>query len=213
MVLKIYDPRFTSHRLQTQRPWVLEFETQAARRRSSNAPFEFTYPEWPQNEDAVGWEEWYFQQADISSVTEIAAYSKLVSLQGRGVAHFFGSGTIHLPGRAITPRVLLLEYLPNAKDLTTIPADLLTPPIVQSLKTTVSWFSRLGVVHCDLNYNNILLLCGSEGVYRAVVIDFGEACVRDESYSKEDWATVVYQNDDMGWLEKRTSRIISQGRS
>ena len=63
MVLKVFDPRFISHRFH---PWDLAAEVQAAQRRFHSTPFDFEFPHRPVSEDRVGWEEWYFQQAKNS---------------------------------------------------------------------------------------------------------------------------------------------------
>jgi hypothetical protein len=116
---------------------------------------------------------------------EVAAYSTLRALQGGGVPKCFGWGALNLPGRPISPDVLFLEYLKDANSLRDIEIKLITEPIVRALKETVSAFGRLGVAHCDINYGNIVFLVGYGGISRAVIIDFGSSCVRDDELDED----------------------------
>jgi serine/threonine protein kinase len=209
IVLKIYDPRFLSHRSQYKHPWDPAAEVQAAHQRLDNAPFDFEHPEWPDREDRVGWEEWYFRRAEKSFSNEIEAYSRLLPLQGGGVPKCFGSGTLNLLGRPISPHVLFLEYLRDVQSLRDIDTKLVTEQIIRALKETVSAFDRLGVAHCDLNYGNILFLVGCGGIYRATIIDFGSSCVRDDE-SDEEWDAIVEEQSDMMYLEKRLARAFKE---
>jgi hypothetical protein len=79
---------------------------------------------------------------------EAAAYVRLKPLQGTTVPRCFASGTMVLTQRFVALRMLLLEYFPE-----------------------------LGVVHTDLNSENILFVHGVRPT-RAVVIDFADSAVR-----------------------------------
>ena len=207
IILKIYDPRFFSHRFKgrIQRPWSYHAEKEAARQRAAlNEPFSFVFPlERPEDDDKVGWEEWYYQQTEVAANREVTAYRHLTPLQGKGILECFGSGTLNLTGRAVSPRVLLLEYLPHAQTLKAIAANLITQPIIDSLTTTASSFGPLGVTHSDPNTGNFLFVVGQDGtICRAVIIDFGSSYFREEE-SDEEWAFIVRQQADVRFLKLR----------
>jgi hypothetical protein len=131
-------------------------------------------------------------------------------LQGKGIPECFGSGTLNLTGRAIAPRVLLLEYLPHAQTLKAIAANLITQPIIDSLITTASSFGPLGVTHSDPNTGNFLFVVGQDGaVCRAVIIDFGSSYFREEE-SDEDWACIVRQQADVRFLKLRLEAKLKE---
>ncbi|KIM90164.1 hypothetical protein PILCRDRAFT_1526 [Piloderma croceum F 1598] len=181
-----FDPRFISHRFQSKYPWDLAAEVQATQQRLHNTPFDFEFP------------------SNNSFSNEIAAYSRLRPLQGGGVPKCLGSGTLNLPGRLISPNVLFLEYLKDAQSLRDVETKLIAELIVNALKETVSAFGRLGVANCDLNYGNIVFLVGCGGIYRAVIIDLGNSCVRDE-----EWDAIVEEQSDVH-LEKRLARTFKE---
>jgi hypothetical protein len=87
VILKVYDPRFFSHRFRgrIQHPWSYDAEKEAARQRATlNEPFDFVFPlEIPEDDDKVGWEEWYYQQAEVFANREVTAYRHLTPLQDR----------------------------------------------------------------------------------------------------------------------------------
>jgi hypothetical protein len=99
-VLKVYDPQFFSHRhdRQIKRPWSYDAEAGAAAIRAQpDAHFDFVFPtEFPDDGDLVGWEECYYRHSDEAAASEVAAYAKLVPLQGQGIAKCYGSGTLNL---------------------------------------------------------------------------------------------------------------------
>jgi tRNA A-37 threonylcarbamoyl transferase component Bud32 len=118
-------------------------------------------------------------------------------------------GHTHLPGRPISPDVLFLEYLKDAHSLRDVETKLITQPIVRALKETVTAFGRLGVAHCDLNYGNVVFLVGYGGISRAVIIDFGSSCVRDDELD-EEWDAIVEVQSDMAYLEKRLAGAFKE---
>ena len=121
-------------------------EKEAASERQRAAPTQpsnFVPLKIPDGDDKVGWEEWYYQQSEVAANREVTAYWHLTPLQGNRILECFGSGTLNLTGRAIAPRVLLLEYLPHAQTLKAISASLITQPIIDSLITTATSFGPL----------------------------------------------------------------------
>ena len=207
IILKVYDPRCFSHRFKgrIQHPWSYDAEKEAARQRAApDEPFDFVFPlEIPEDDDKVGWEQWYYQYAEVFANNEVTAYRHLTPLQGQGIPECFGSGTLNLTGRAIAPHVLILEYLPHAQTLETIAANLITQPIIDSLIITASRFGPLGVTHSDPNTGNFLFVVGQDGALcRAVIIDFGSSYFREQE-SDEDWALIVRQQGDVRFLKLR----------
>ena len=209
---KIYDPRFYSHRLarhwRPARPWSLEAESEAAsarrKRGISRDPY-FKASRQPEPEDLPGWEEWYFQNSERQYHAEAAAYGHLKKLQGSGIPHCYGTGSLQLSDRTISPHVLLLEFLPDAKSLDLV--DLVVPlSLLQPLLDAVDEFGALGVVHTDLNPGNILFSPGYQPT-RAVIIDFGEAGVREEEDDLK-WAEIVEECADSIWIRKRLQRAL-----
>lgn len=210
-IVKVYDPRFMSHRLNKTRPrpWNYPAEIAAAGIRRAGLASNFTFPDRPASDDGVGWEAFYYQHSDIAAEDEITAYRRLVPLQGAGIPRCLGFGTISLAGRAIAPRVLLLEYLPNAQSLDKINPHLITPDVRASLVKIASGFGRLGVVHTDLNYGNIIFVVGAHGIERAAIIDFGSSYSREDE-SDKDWQAIVDEQDDVTWLNKRLNAMLRE---
>ncbi|KAF5364703.1 hypothetical protein D9758_005525 [Tetrapyrgos nigripes] len=207
-ILKVYDPRFYSHRHECkdrQRPWSSSAEAAAAAKRGSKGRnIEFEPHQWPGEDDKEGWEEWYYQNAEMQYHAEVSAYARLTPLQGEGVARCYGTGTLlNLSDRAVSPHFLLLEYIPDALKLDAIDpkSNHVDLALLHSLVETVRQFGLFGVVHTDLNPGNILFSPGKMPT-RGVVIDFGESGVREEE-DEEEWREIVDQNADVYWVKKR----------
>lgn len=208
VILKVYDPRFFEHRtkFKTQaHPWALEHELAAVPRFKSDPDFD--YCPYPEDDDKVGWEVWYYQQMETAFRNEISSYRHLAALQGTGVPSCFGSGTLKLADRAITPHVVLLEYIPHAIDLRNIADDpelrvAISIPhhLIESLIQTVSDFGKLGVTHSDLTLDNIMF---SPGIHptRAVIIDFGNSYFREDE-SDEEWREIVREQKDVFYVKR-----------
>jgi hypothetical protein len=204
-IAKVYDPRFFSHRYQDKdelRPWSYTAEAEAAEKRPSHPISEFEPVPWPDEGDSVGWEEWYYQYAELGFRSESEAYRLLAPLQGNSIPRCFGTGSLILAEpRAIIVHVILLEYIPDAETLGDIDPSLITPRVVESLLETARVFGQLGVSHNDLNPGDILFSPGGRPT-RAIVIDFGSSYVREEE-SDEKWAAIVKENNDPRWMERR----------
>jgi hypothetical protein len=210
VISKVYDPRFYTHRFKYEPYllWSYSSEVKAAEKRPSQPIAEFQPWIWPDEGDSVGWEEWYYQNAELAFHSESEAYRLLAPLQGTRIPRCFGTGTLTPPEpRAITPRVLLLKYLPDAKRLADVDPSSITPSLVKSLIETARAFGPLGVVHTDFNPGNILFIPG-DSPSRAVIIDFGSAGVREEGCSDEEWEAIVAENDDVHWIEVRLKQEL-----
>ncbi|KAM6490132.1 hypothetical protein JOM56_014451 [Amanita muscaria] len=123
-VLKVYDPKFDPHRLLRRsrlgRPWTLDGETTAvAARKEHNRGRDPDFEPCgrPEDDDAPGWEEWYYQNAELQYHAEISVYDRLKVLQVTTLVHCYGTGLLQLPQRSIAPHALLLEFIPDAKTL------------------------------------------------------------------------------------------------
>ncbi|TDL20733.1 hypothetical protein BD410DRAFT_364756 [Rickenella mellea] len=136
VVLKIYDPRFFDHRKATKyRPahlWSFQAESEAAKKPRASPTAFLEHSELPEDDDPVQWEEYYYKYFEKRFQAETASYEALKSLQGTAIPKYFAAGrltiTERLAPRAISPRVILIEYIPNAKNLNDVDAKLITPP-------------------------------------------------------------------------------------
>ncbi|KIL61608.1 hypothetical protein M378DRAFT_166726 [Amanita muscaria Koide BX008] len=212
-LLKVYDPKFYSHRLpqgsSPARPWTLEAEmTAAAERQEENLGRDPDFEPWsqPDDDDAPGWEEWYYQNAELQYHAEVSAYGRLEVLQSTTVVRCYGTGLLQVPQRAFAPHALLLEFIPDVKTLDQVDPKVVPPNLIHSLLETTKEFGKLGVVHTDLNPGNILF-SPSDHPLRAVIIDFGESGVREDE-TDEEWQEIVDQNRDPVWMRKRLQQFL-----
>ncbi|KAG5638935.1 hypothetical protein H0H81_008435 [Sphagnurus paluster] len=118
----------------------------------------------------------------------------------------FATGRLLLDERTISPRAILIEYLPDAKTLRDVEPSVVDLALAQSLVQTARAFADLGVVHTDLNLGNILFVPGTRPT-RAIIIDFAESGVREDE-DDEEWLRIVTFNYDAVWLKKQLSRTL-----
>ncbi|KAJ6472769.1 hypothetical protein C8R47DRAFT_1295639, partial [Mycena vitilis] len=165
----------------------------------------FSSIDLPEEGDLVGWEEYYYQICEYTFRDESSAYDRIAPLQGTAIPRCFASGTRSLVAeqRIISPRVLLLEYIPDVISLRDIDPSAIPAAskleLGNSLIKTAHQFAEFGVVHTDVNVGNILftpVACPT----RAAIIDFGEAFVRRDEDNGDDWEETVYFNDDPFWI-------------
>jgi hypothetical protein len=202
ILLKIYDPRFCElrHRGDEEdwQPWNVEAERKAA---ATRAPCDGE-PELPGTiapEDPEGYEEWYFQYSEVQFAAETTAYSLLKNLLGDGIPIFFGAGSLQLPDRHISPRVALLEYIPDSRTLKDMGPALVTPALAQTMAGVVKRFAAYGVVHADVNPSNILFSPYKRPT-RGVIIDFAAAIIRADT-KEDEWTETVRSENDVGGLK------------
>ncbi|KAI0804727.1 hypothetical protein BC629DRAFT_1247529, partial [Irpex lacteus] len=189
VVLKIYDSRFIKDR-STRQPWSLELEKAAA---AAN-PREWSVDEiWAAQRGTVqvphdvSQEMWYYHHCIENHETECDAYRRLQDLQGSTIPLFFFSGSVLYPvERAFDTPAIVMEYVPDAITLDKIPLENLTPDLCETLLRTADTLPYHGVLHNDLNLNNVLFT-PSDDPNRVIIIDFGEAVLREESDDDSDW--------------------------
>ncbi|KAJ7221682.1 hypothetical protein GGX14DRAFT_353219, partial [Mycena pura] len=130
-------------------------------------------------------------------------------LQGNTIPRCFGSGTRSLASerRAISPHVLLLEYIQDAKCLEDIDPSVVDRSLGLALMKTARRFGELGVVHTDLNSSNILFAPAARPT-RAVVIDFADSGVREEDEDSDYWAETLRQARDFRVMGSRLKRYL-----
>ena len=206
VIVKIYDPRFLDERLSDTptcppRPWSLKAE------RAADAIWDVPYHPndvWEREpEDAKGraaraalWEKHFRRLSTNSFGYERAVYDRLLPLQGSAIPRLLATGTIIPPDeRAIRPPAVIIEYIPDAVSLCDVPAELVTPELCTTLLRIVDSFGSYGVVHTDMNWNNVLFT-PRERPTRVVVIDFGCGGVRMEDQDEEDWKETVRCGND-----------------
>ena len=221
VVVKIYDPRFLDERLSDTptcppRPWSLEAE------RAADATWDVPYHPndvWEDEpEDAKGraalaalWEKHFRRLSTNSFGYERVVYDRLLPLQGSAIPRLLATGTVIPPDdRAIRPPAVIIEYIPDAVSLCDVPVELVTPELCAALLRTVDSFGSYGVVHTDINWNNVLFSPSTRPT-RVVVIDFGCGGVRKEDQDEEDWKETVRCGNDsrhVRWvLEQRSISV------
>jgi hypothetical protein len=201
-IIKVYDPRYFNHRQSSKyrpaHPWSYQIEAEVIRQTTPDPNFDFSL--YPQHNDFVGWEIWYYQQVEYTFRSEVESYMRLAPLQGREIPCCYGSGHLVLENRAFFPHILLLQYIPDAVNL----RDIVVKPdqsIILSLVETVCAFGALGVTHNDLNPGNILFSPPNSPTH-AVIIDFGHAYYREDGDSDQEWNDIVKENGDVGAFKR-----------
>ncbi|KAG5649489.1 hypothetical protein H0H81_003494 [Sphagnurus paluster] len=184
------------------------FAAEAAASEKRTAPWDrdFQQSDWPEFEDAPGWEEWYYQNSELHYRNEVTGYACLTSMQGSVIPHFFATGRLALQQRTISPHVILVEYLPDVKTLKDIDPSLVELLLAQSLLATVRTFAKIGFVYSDLNLTNTLLVPGTQLVC-AVIIDLTESGIREDK-SDEVWQQIVTCKDDASWMKKQLEQTL-----
>ncbi|KAM5545658.1 hypothetical protein V8D89_000696 [Ganoderma adspersum] len=215
VIVKIYHPCYLDERLldirhSRARPWSLEAE------RAADAiwddPFDDLdlYGDKPQDAEgwavrAALWEKYYRILSTDSFKDEREVYDRLRPLQGSAIPRLLTTGTVIPPDeRAIQPQAII-EYIPDAVSLCDVPTDVVTPELCAALFRTVDSFAGLGVVHADVNWNNILFT-PSERPTRVVVIDFGCGGIRTEDQDDQAWQDCVAWNND----SQRARRMLKE---
>ncbi|KAF9809043.1 hypothetical protein IEO21_07616 [Rhodonia placenta] len=131
------------------------------------------------DDDPVGWEEWYFQYAKHPLFSEREAYSLCAPLQGTGVPRWLGSGRSSLMDhgpRAITPRAFFLEGRERIRDVENRPSG----NILSSFATRPT---------------------------RAVIVDHGSCGVRDDK-SDEERTEIVECWRNVKWVKRLLRRAL-----
>nr|VWO95420.1 Autophagy-related protein 11 [Ganoderma boninense] len=216
VVVKIYDPRFLDERLPDShtcpaRPWSLEAERGADA--IWDGPFHELdlYENYPYNAKgkatlAALWEKHFRILSTGCFKDEREVYDRLRPLQGTAIPRLLLAGTVVPPDeRAIQPQAIVMEYIADAVSLCDVPPELVTPELCTSLLRTVDSFAGRGVVHADVNWNNVLFT-PRERPTRVVVIDFGCGGVRTDDQDDEAWRACVDWNDD----GRRARRVLRE---
>ncbi|KXN85546.1 hypothetical protein AN958_11113 [Leucoagaricus sp. SymC.cos] len=209
-IVKVYDPRFREDRFKCKwsRPWSYTAECEAAKIRVTEGrdpDFKF-WPE-PEEEDAAGWEEWFYQKAETQHHYELSAYRRLAPLQGTFVPRCYGTGVLKLPNRHICPDVLLLEYVPDARRLDTVDPQNVDSSIARALLDTVGQIHELGVTHLNFNEGHVLFTPGGCPT-RGVIIDFGWSSYRGDLESDVEWKEEVEASGDYEFMKLYLKRFL-----
>ncbi|KAM5545648.1 hypothetical protein V8D89_000686 [Ganoderma adspersum] len=190
VIVKIYDPRFLDERLQGILPIVL-------------LPFHRRHL-YEEPEDAkpggsaipAQWEKHFRTLSTGCFKAECEVYDRLHPLQGSAIPRLVTTGIVLPPEeRAIQPQAIVIEYIPDAVSLCDVPVDSVTPELCATLLRVVDSFAGLGVVHTDMNWNNVLFT-PSDRPTRVVVIDFGCGGIRTEDQDDEEWQDSVACGND-----------------
>ncbi|KAG1880102.1 hypothetical protein F4604DRAFT_1750316, partial [Suillus subluteus] len=152
LVVKIYDPRFNCERTSplprlSPIPWSAANEKAAADR---------------QFFDGSSWEDAHYREYERSFAREVEAYRCLGQLQGSTIPRLYGLGRVvsgHGEGRAISPQVLFMEYIPG-ENLATIQDPHSVPSSAyEELVKAVSNLASFGIIHADMRPENIVVSC------------------------------------------------------
>ncbi|GJE89378.1 hypothetical protein PsYK624_054780 [Phanerochaete sordida] len=204
-IVKIFDPRFYHPE---SMPW--DSATEAAAARTHNGHFQFN-PKRPPSmlqvdyeEDKVEFEAQLFHYLAWLHHNECLAYKYLAPLQGSVVPRLYGAGTLDLsattPPRAISPFVIFVEYIPNAISASAIDARRMTAPLLRAIVDTGEVLRSSGVIHCDANLANFLLVPAHDPT-RVVVLDFAEAYTREAVQDDDAWQLALCEYDPV-WARK-----------
>ncbi|KAG1835402.1 hypothetical protein DFJ58DRAFT_867655 [Suillus subalutaceus] len=196
LVVKIYDPRFNCERTSplprlSPIPWSAANEKAAADRRTL-APGDDSddrfFPWEREFFDGSSWEDAYYREYERSFAREVEAYRCLGQLQGSTIPRLYGLGRVvsgHGEGRAISPQVLFMEYIPG-ENLATIQDPHSVPSSAyEELVKAVSSLASFGIIHADMRPENIVVSCSHPR--RAVLIDFGVCQFRYTDESDDNW--------------------------
>ncbi|TDL17495.1 hypothetical protein BD410DRAFT_549935 [Rickenella mellea] len=212
-IVKTFDPRFDSIRFtakgENRWPWSLQAEAEAEDLRRRGIPKQTEY-DFPDRNDPVGVEEYCFKGMDCDCSGEVEAYLRLQAFQGHHIPKLYGEANFITTDvrRAIIPRSLLIQYIPNAVTIDKISKDLVTTSLAKSFFHLLKSFHALGVIHNDLHHDNILVADSSENLQaRAVFIDFGEVCLRDGE-TDEEWAKIVRCLGDERFMRRQLQKVL-----
>ncbi|KAG1778695.1 hypothetical protein EV702DRAFT_949022, partial [Suillus placidus] len=117
-----FDPHFNYERVtplprRSPIPWSAANEKAAADRRTLALGDDYRVFQWEREFfDGSLWEESYYSEYEKSFAREVEAYRRLGHLQGSTIPRLYGLGRVvsgHGEGRAISPKVLFMEYIPG----------------------------------------------------------------------------------------------------
>ncbi|KAG1880150.1 hypothetical protein F4604DRAFT_1651609 [Suillus subluteus] len=209
LIAKIYDPRFNYERAnplprQCPIPWSAANEKAAADRRALAPGDNYSrVPQWEREFlDGSLWEETYYREYEDSFAREVEAYRRLEHLQGSTIPRLYGSGRVvsgHGEGRAISPRVFFVEYIPgenlaNTQDPHSVPSS-----AYQELVKAVSTLASFGIIHTNMRPSNIVV--SNNHPRRVVLIDFG-LCVFRSDEPDNNWKEAVMCEGDERQLQR-----------
>lgn len=144
----------------------------------------------------VQWEKHFRMLSTGCFKDERDVYDRLLVLQGSAIPRLLLTATVIPPDeRAFQPPALIIEYIPDAVSLCDVPVDLVTPELCATLLHLVDSFAGLGVVHGDMNWNNVLFVPSKRPTH-VVVIDFGCGAVREEDQDDDAWQETILWSSD-----------------
>ncbi|TDL16171.1 hypothetical protein BD410DRAFT_795592 [Rickenella mellea] len=215
-IIKTFDPRFDGvrfmHEGADENPWSreAEAEAEALRRRGTPRRPQRDY-ELPEDDDVVAWEQFCYERMDCAYSVEVEAYQRLRSLQGVHIPTFYGEAKLLTTDvkRAIIPRALLVQYIPNLLPIDKISKDLITPTLAKSFLNLLKTFHAHGVIQNNVNgaHANLVVSRSETGETRAFVVYFGSAVVRGDE-TEEEWWNIVFHLADTKFTLRQLKKCL-----
>ncbi|PBK71148.1 hypothetical protein ARMSODRAFT_973622 [Armillaria solidipes] len=142
------------------------------------------------------WEDWMWEVCTwigkmSNHDTELSTYRLLHRLQGRYIPRLFGVVRLHITD--VVVEGLALEYIPGVGmeklkpgiDVSEQEAEKISSAVLEGFHAIEA---EKCLLHNDVRTRNIVL---REGNRSPVIIDFGEANIRNSQYGDEEWERVV----------------------
>ncbi|KAF8312111.1 hypothetical protein DL93DRAFT_2156867 [Clavulina sp. PMI_390] len=214
-VLKLYDRRFMDGR-PSRHQWSEPGET--------DVQWAWSQETWCNDEetdeddnnsddediDEMWWENHYAEICLDKFKAEHSAYRLLEHLQGSILPRLYTAICVQQPGYLRGPRApkceifgLLMEDVSGFNFQTYDASEVdggtrsSVTALTHILMAAVSTFTTYGVVHRDIRRANIIVNLSG---FRIILFDFGNALVREQGETDEEWEEAIEWTDDMGRL-------------
>ncbi len=143
--------------------------------------------------------------------TELAAYRLLHRLQGRYIPRLLGVARLRITPESTTlhpitdvVQGLVFEYIPGVSmsklkpgvDVSEQEAERISSQVMEALRTIEA---KNCLLHNDIHIGNVIL---REGNRSPVIIDFGQAGIRDPDLSDEEWSDAVRAGPDTRYMRR-----------
>ncbi|KAK0443632.1 hypothetical protein EV421DRAFT_528438 [Armillaria borealis] len=162
------------------------------------------------------WEDWMWEVSTwrfklSNHNTELAAYRLLHRLQGRYIPRLFGDVRLRITPESTTlhpitdvVQGLIFEYIPGVSmaklkpgvDVSMREAERISSQVMEALRAIEA---ENCVLHNDIHIGNVVL---REKSRSPVIIDFGQADIREPELSDEEWSRAVRRAPDTRYIRR-----------